>query len=196
MKDSELFEYLECYAKEEGIPIMLLDGINYITDFIKEKNIKSVLEVGTAIAYSALKMASVGARVTTIERDEIREKEAIKNVELSNYKDRITLIFDDAFNTNISQKFDLIFIDAAKGKNKEFIEKFKNNLNDDGYILIDNIDFHGLVGHSSEITSRNLRSLVRKIEGFLRFLETQKDFKVTKINKGDGLILLERIKNE
>ena len=196
MKDNELFEMMECYAKKNSIPIMLLEGINYITDFIKEKDIKSVLEVGTAIGYSALKIASVGAVVTTIERDKNRENEAIKNVELSNYKDKITLIYDDAFNTNITEKFDLIFIDAAKGKNKEFIEKFKDNLNTDGYILIDNIDFHGLVGHSSEIASKNLRSLVRKIESFLDYLEKQNEFKVTKINKGDGLILLERIKDE
>ena len=105
-------------------------------------------------------------------------------------QDRIKLIFKDAFDTNIKDKFDLILIDAAKGKNREFIEKFQRNLKLGGTIIIDNIDFHGMVGKSSEIKSRNLRSLVRKIENFLKYLETQKEYKVEKINIGDGLIIL------
>ena len=84
----------------------------------------------------------------------------------------------------------MILIDAAKGKNIEFIEKFRKNLKKDGVIFIDNVDFHGLVGKSDEIKSRNLRSLVRKIEKFLDFLENQNEFKVIKIGKGDGLIIL------
>ena len=168
-----------------------IDAINYICDYIKNNNIESVLEIGTAIAYSAIKMVNSGVlRLTTIERDEERYKVAIENIEKANMNDKIKPILSDAFDTNITEKFDMILIDAAKGKNIEFIEKFKNNLKPDGVIFIDNIDFHGLVGKSDTIKSRNLRSLVRKIEKFLDYLNNQNEFKVTKIDKGDGLIIL------
>ena len=192
MNINKLFEQIEEYALENNVPIMKKDAIDYICNFITKKNIKNVLEIGTAICYSALKMANVNASVVTIERDEEREIKAKENLSLSGFKN-IELLFGDALEININGKFDLILIDAAKGQNKRFLNKYKSNLNEQGYIIIDNIDFHGLVGKSSEIKSKNLRSLVRKIEDFLTYLKEQNEFKVSKINVGDGLILLERI---
>lgn len=189
---TNLFEEMECLAKELNIPIMLKEGIEFIEGFIKEKDIKTVLEIGSAIGYSALKMANAGSTVTTIERDKERYNKAIDFISKSPYKDKINIILNDALNVEINEEYDLIFIDAAKGKNKEFLEKFKKNLKKNGFIIIDNIDFHGLTGKSSEINKRRLRSLVRKIEEFVEYLNNQNEFKVTKINKGDGLILLER----
>ena len=190
MNTNEIINNIEQYAKENNIPIMMKDAINYICEHIKENKIKTVLEIGTAIGYSAIKMCESGAKITTIERDKERFKIAVQNVNVANMKDKIELILNDAFNTDITSQYDMILIDAAKGKNIEFIEKFKTNLKQDGTIIIDNVDFHGLVGKSEEIKSKNLRSLVKKIEKFLSFLETQTEFKVTKINKGDGLIIL------
>lgn len=189
---NNLFEELEKYAETYNVPIMIKESISYIMDFIKEKNIKTVLEIGTAIGYSALKMTEAGAKVTTIERDEERFLEAQKNINKSG-KD-IKLIFSDALDENLvlEDKYDLILIDAAKSQNIKFIEKYKDNLKEKGHIIIDNVDFHGLVGTSSEIKSRNLRQMVRKIEEFLKYLDGQTEFKVTKITVGDGLILLER----
>ena len=192
MNINKLFEQIEEYALENNVPIMKKDAIDYICNFITKKNIKNVLEIGTAICYSALKMANVNASVVTIERDEEREIKAKENLSLSGFKN-IELLFGDALEINVNGKFDLILIDAAKGQNKRFLNKYKSNLNEQGYIIIDNIDFHGLVGKSSEIKSKNLRSLVRKIEDFLTYLKEQNEFKVSKINVGDGLILLERI---
>ena len=182
---------MEHYAKNASVPIMQLDAIEYICDYIKENKIKTVLEIGTAIGYSAIKMCNSGLdSITSIERDELRYNIAVENVKKVNMNDKIKLILSDAFDTNITETFDMILIDAAKGKNIEFIEKFRKNLKKDGVIFIDNVDFHGLVGKSDEIKSRNLRSLVRKIEKFLDFLENQNEFKVIKIDKGDGLIIL------
>ena len=182
---------MEHYAKNASVPIMQLDAIEYICDYIKENEIKTVLEIGTAIGYSAIKMCNSGLdSITSIERDENRYNIAVENVKKVNMNDKIKLILSDAFDTNITETFDMILIDAAKGKNIEFIEKFRKNLKKDGVIFIDNVDFHGLVGKSDEIKSRNLRSLVRKIEKFLDFLENQNEFKVIKIDKGDGLIIL------
>ena len=192
MKFNDLIRDMERFAKKENVPIMQKESLNYLISFIKQHNIKSVLEVGTAIGYSTILIKEVVNNITSIERDEERYNIAVKNVELSNLNN-ITLIKGDALDITITDKFDLIFIDAAKGKNKEFVDKFKSNLNENGYIIIDNMDFHGLVGKSMTIEKRRLRSLVKKIENFIKYMEEQTEFKVTKIDKGDGLYLLERI---
>lgn len=192
MKFNDLISDMERFAKKENVPIMQKESLDYLISFIKQHDIKSVLEVGTAIGYSTILIKEVVNNITSIERDEERYKIAVKNVELSNLNN-ITLIKGDALDITITDKFDLIFIDAAKGKNKEFLDKFKSNLNENGYIIIDNMDFHGLVGKSMTIEKRRLRSLVKKIENFIKYMEEQTEFKVTKIDKGDGLYLLERI---
>ncbi len=192
MNTNSFFSVIEEYAEKENVPIMKKDSIDYLLEFIRKNNIKDVLEIGSAIGYSALKISTTGANVTTIERDEERYKIAVENINKSNYKNKINIILSDALDVNISEKYDLIFIDAAKGKNKEFIDKFKKNLKTNGFIIIDNMDFHGLVGKSSEIKKRRLRSLIRKIESFIEYMEDQTEFKVSKINVGDGLYLLER----
>jgi len=187
-----LYLEMECFAKEQNIPIMLKDGINYIEEFIVKNDIKTILEIGTAIGYSTIKMAINSQRVVSIERDNERYTEAVKNVKKANLEDRITLINDDAFNVDLKDEFDLILIDAAKAQNIKFIEKFKVNLKTSGYIIIDNVNFHGMVGKSEKIKSRNLKALVRKIENFLEYLEKQEEFEVLKVNAGDGLIILSR----
>jgi len=138
---------LEEYAKENNIPIMMKDGIEFLLDFIKKNDVKEILEIGSAIGYSAIRMALLdkGIKVTTIERDIDRYNEAIKNIKSFNLEDQITIINDDAFNVELDKNFDLIFIDAAKGKNKEFFNHFEKNLDVDGYILTDNMSFHGYV---------------------------------------------------
>lgn len=192
MKFNDLISDIKRFAKKENVPIMQKESLDYLISFIKQHDIKSVLEVGTAIGYSTILIKEVVNNITSIERDEERYNIAVKNVELSNLNN-ITLIKADALDITITDKFDLIFIDAAKGKNKEFLDKFKSNLNENGYIIIDNMDFHGLVGKSMTIEKRRLRSLVKKIENFIKYMEEQTEFKVTKIDKGDGLYLLERI---
>lgn len=192
MKFNDLISDMERFAKKENVPIMQKESLNYLISFIKQHDIKSVLEVGTAIGYSTVLIKEVVNNITSIEREEERYNIAVKNVELSNLNN-ITLIKGDALDITITDKFDLIFIDAAKGKNKDFLDKFKSNLNENGYIIIDNMDFHGLVGKSMTIEKRRLRSLVKKIENFIKYMEEQTEFKVTKIDKGDGLYLLERI---
>ena len=121
---------LKEYATINNIPIMQDEGIDFLTTFIMKKQIKNILEVGTAIGYSAIMMAKTSndIHVTTIERDETRYMEALKNIKKFNLEDRITLIFNDALNVNLEEDFDLIFIDAAKGKNTDFFQNVQRNL--------------------------------------------------------------------
>ena len=178
------------YAKKENIPIMVDDGIDFLTTFILKKHVSSVLEIGTAIGYSAIMMAMVdpNIRVTTIERDEKRYLEALKNVKEFELEDRITLIYNDALNVQLEEKFDLIFIDAAKAQSIKFFEQFEHNLNDGGAIVTDNLKFHGLVAKKEEeIKSRNLRGLVRKIKNYISFLEENKKYDTEFFDVGDGI---------
>ena len=112
------------YAETNNVPIMMDDGINFLTTYILKNHVKSILEIGTAIGYSAIMMAlvDVNVKITTIERDEVRYLEALKNVKLLGLEDRITLIYNDAFNVKLDDKFDLIFIDAAKAQSIKFFE--------------------------------------------------------------------------
>ena len=186
---------LKEYAERENVPIMQDDGIDFLTSFIVKKQLKNVLEVGTAIGYSAIMMAisSPDTHITTIERDEARYMEALKNIKKFNLEDRITLIFNDALNVNLDDEYDLIFIDAAKGKNKDFFEHFEDNLTKDGYIITDNMYFHGYVNmEDSEIPSKNIQGIVKKIRDYTYFLENHMLYKTTIYNIGDGVAVTER----
>lgn len=183
---------LKEYALENNIPIIQDDGIKFLVEFIKRNNINSILEIGSAIGYSAIVMASINENinVTTIERNQERYLEAVKNIKKFNLEDRINIIFKDAFDANIDDKFDLIFIDAAKGQNIHFFEKFERNLNEYGHIITDNMNFHGLTNVSpNEIESRNVRQLVRKINEYKEYLFSRNDYEVEILNIGDGMAI-------
>ncbi len=173
---------------KNDVPIMSVESIETITKIIKENNIHSILEIGTAIGYSTICLASIDGinKITSIERDNDRFEIAKSNVEKSNLNN-INLIFGDATDIEINDKYDLVIIDAAKSQNRRFFDKYKNNLNDNGIIIIDNLDFHGYVGKSKEIKSRNLRQMVRKIEKFIEFLDTNTEYSVEYIEVGDRL---------
>ena len=186
---------LEEYAKVNNIPIMQKDGIEFLCNYIRENNVKRILEIGTAIGYSAIKMCLVDndVYVTTIERDEVRYMEALKNIKKMGLEDRITLIFNDALNVKLDDTYDLIFIDAAKGKNQDFFEHFENNLGLDGYILTDNMYFHGYVEmNEEELPSKNIAGIVRKIKEYTYFLENHMLYKTTIYKVGDGVAVTER----
>jgi len=180
------------YALDNKVPIMQDDGIDFLTTFIVKKQINSVLEIGTAIGYSSIMMAlaNPNLKITTIERDRDRYLEAVKNIKKFNLEDRITLVFSDALDTNIEGMFDMIFIDAAKGQNIKFFEKYETSLNDNGFIITDNMNFHGLVDKvEAEIESRNLRALVRKIRDYRTFLLNNQNYSVEFFNIGDGIVV-------
>ncbi len=190
-----LIKEIKEYAIQNKVPIIRQDGIDFLTTFIIKHQIKNVLELGTAIGYSAIMMTlcSPNLKVTTIERDEERYLEAIKNVKKLDLEDRITLIFNDALKTKIEGKYDLIFIDAAKAQNIKFFELFERNLNEGGFIITDNMYFHGLVQkNEKEIKSRNVRGIVRKIKDYITFLKENEDYNTTIYDIGDGIAVSEK----
>lgn len=182
---------IEEYAKENYVPIMLKDGIEYLCNYIKENNIKNILEVGSAIGYSAIKMALVSEdiTITTIEKDENRYSMAVDNIRKFNLNKRINIILGDAKEVELTDKYDLIFIDASKGNNIYFFEKFTDNLAEDGVIITDNLSFHGRVEDASLITSKNQLGIVKKIKTFIEYLDNNKEFTTTYVSVGDKIAI-------
>ncbi len=188
-------EEIEKYAKDNNIPIMQKDGIKFLEEYIKENNIKKILEIGSAIGYSAIKMALIdkNIKITTIERDEERYKEAIKNIDKLHLNNQIEIILKDALDIEIKDKYDLIFIDAAKAQSIKFFEKFKNNLNDNGSIITDNLNFHGLTKEVDKIKSKNLKALVKKINKYKEFLKNNEEYTTVFYENGDGISVSKKI---
>lgn len=193
-----MFKEIEEYAKKERVPIMLPDGIEYLCNYIKEHNIKRILEIGSAIGYSAIKMAMVSddIMITTIEKDINRYNIAVDNIHKFHLEDRIKIICDDALNTEIDGEYDLIFIDASKGNNINFFKKYSVNLSSCGIIITDNLDFHGLVKNPLLIETKNQRGIVRKIKEFILFLDNNLEFDTEYISVGDGIAISKRKKND
>ncbi len=181
---------MERYAEANNVPIIEKDSIEFIRKYIKLNKVKSILELGTAIGYSAILMAECdkSVEVTTIERDEKRYREAVKNVNECGLDNQINIVFNDALEVNLAgHKYDLIFIDAAKGQYIKFFEKFENYLNPGGIIITDNLKFHGLVEKKEEIESRNVRGLVNKIEKYVDFLKQNEEYITKFYDIGDGI---------
>lgn len=180
---------LEIYAKENNVPIIQKEGLNFLIEYIKQNNVKTILEIGTAIGYSSINMALVSddIQITTIERNEKMYKQAIENIKDFNLENRINVIYGDALDTVVQGKYDLIFIDAAKAQYIKFFEKYKQNLQMNGTIITDNLNFHGLALHPEEIHSKNLKALVRKINNYKDFLINNKKFNTTFYEIGDGI---------
>lgn len=189
-----MIEKIEQYAHINHIPIMEQEGIEFLTNYIKKNNVKTILEIGSAIGYSAIKCALVDddITITTIERDTERYNIATKNISEFHLNDRINIINDDAFNTCFNEKYDLIFIDAAKAQYIKFFEKFKNNLKENGVIISDNLKFHGLVNGNDDNLSRNVKGLVRKLRLYIDFLQNNSEFETIFYDIGDGVAVSKR----
>lgn len=187
---NSLLVSLKSYALLNDVPIITDDGISFIKQMINIKQIKSILEIGTAIGYSSINMAiNSDAVITTIERDKAMFNRAIGNINLAKLQSRIKVINEDALEIDETMlgKFDLIFIDAAKAQSIKFFNKFKTCLNDNGLIITDNLTFHDLV--VTPIRDKNLKQLVRKIDAFNKFVVDQTDFDTYIYSIGDGMSL-------
>ena len=189
-----MLEEIERYAYENKVPIMMKDGIEYLCNYISEHKIKRILEIGSAIGYSAIKMALVSEdiKITTIEKDVERYNIAVDNINKFDLSDRIDIILGDALEVEIDGEYDLIFIDASKGNNINFFNKYSANLKSYGIIITDNLLFHGLVRDESLIKTKNQWGIVRKIKQFIEFLDNNLEFETEYVDLGDGIAISRR----
>ncbi|MDR7077989.1 putative O-methyltransferase YrrM [Neobacillus niacini] len=189
-----LFIEMENYAIENKVPIMELVGIEALLQFLRIQDSKKILEVGTAIGYSALRMAEAlpNAAIVTIERDIDRIHAAEEYIERSALGKQIQLIKGDALEVEELVReqapYDTIFVDAAKGQYKKFFEMYSKYLSDDGIIISDNVLFKGLVTQS-DIESKRIRNLVKKIDGFNQWLMKHPEYHTVILPVGDGIAI-------
>ncbi len=196
MFDENIIREIKNYADMNNVPIMADSSMRYLMNYVDKHSVRNILEIGTAIGYSAIMLCSVhpDVVVTTIERDEKRYLEAIKNIKKMKLEERIHLIYKDAFDVSFDEQFDLIFIDAAKAQNQRLFERFERNLAPEGTIITDNMNFHGLVEKNlEEIKSRDLRQLVRKVKDYHTFLENHYAYETEFLDVGDGIAVSHKI---
>ena len=184
---------LKEYAKENKVPIIFDDGLSFLEAIIRTKRPQNILEIGTAIGYSAIRMSKAcNSDVYTIERDPKMFEKATENINKAGLNEKIHIIFKDAleaFDDIKNIKFDLIFIDAAKAQYHKFFDLYTPLLNEHGIVVCDNMLFHGLVEDKDNMEnySRSVRGLIRKLNEFHESLLDNNDFDTAIYDIGDGM---------
>ena len=189
MKDKALKEIKE-KALANHIPIILDDTLAFIYQFYQNKKINSILEIGTAVGYSAICFTEIlqeNGLIDTIERELERINEAKENIKKAEVEGKINLLFGDAVEIlpTIHKKYDMIFIDAAKGKYPFFLKEALRLIKKDGIILADNILYKGYV--MSDYNKHKQRTAVRNLREYIKEVTENPILETQILEIGDGL---------
>lgn len=159
---------IEQFAHEHHVPIMMKDGIEFILMQIRNQGYTQILELGTAIGYSAIRMASLSDKIhiVTLENDPERAALAVQNIEEAGLASQIEVIVQDIEVFSTHCKYDLIFVDAAKAQYARYLEQFKNNLAEGGVFVFDNLNFHGMVEDPSLTENKGTLQMLKKLRRF------------------------------
>lgn len=182
-------------AIEEHIPIIMDDTLEYIYKLYNNKKISSILEIGTAVGYSAIcftEFLQEDGKIDTIERDKQRILKAKENIIKAEVNEKVNIIFGDAVDIlpKLNTKYDMVFIDAAKGKYPFFLEQALRMLNNDGIILADNILYKGYV--MSDYNKHKQRTAVRNLREYIRESTEDPNLETKILDIGDGLAVTKR----
>lgn len=194
----DLFREMETFAEKERVPIMDQAAIDVMLQIMRIQNPTKILEIGTAIGYSALRMADAlsQAQITTMEIDPVRVQEAGQYIRESGVQERINILEGDALElvekAIESGPYDAIFIDASKGQYMKFFNIYEPLLTGQGCIYSDNVLFRGYVAKET-VDNRRLRGIARKMKDFNRFLMNHEGYITTIIPVGDGLAISKKI---
>jgi caffeoyl-CoA O-methyltransferase len=184
---------LEMAAKEEKIPILQAESVQFLRLLLKIINPLSILEIGTAIGYSTLHMAeaAANARIITLEIDPERARRARLHFSQAKVADRVEVIEGDALETipRLKQSFDFVFLDAAKGKYADFFDLVFPLLAPGGVLLADNVLFRGMVALDDDEIDKKYKNMVRKLKKFNRLLVTHPQLDTSFVPVGDGLAI-------
>lgn len=179
-------------ALEDHIPIIMDDTLEVIENYLKEKNVKRILEIGTAVGYSAIcftKVLSEDGIIDTIERDEERVKQAKINIKKAEVKDKINIYDGDALEIlpTLNEKYDVVFIDAAKGKYPFFLKEALRMIKENGVIFADNILYKGYV--MSDYNKHKQRTAVRNLREYIKEVSENPNLNTEILEVGDGLAI-------
>ena len=195
-EESEKLKEIEKRAEKEHIPIISREIANILKSIISIKDPKLILELGTAVGYSTLWMAEYTdqkAEIVTIERDEERFKRAKENIKEFGFDKKVNSKFGDAREIvpYLRRKFDLIFIDAAKGQYLNLFKMAEEKISDNGIIICDNVLYKGLIRNKQKVDHK-MRTMVVNMRKFLIYLKNNKRFKTDILDIDDGLTISSR----
>ncbi len=184
---------MERFAKENDVPISQPESIRLVEVLLKIAGAKKILELGTAIGYSAIRMTKAcGGEVVTVELSGEMAAEAEKNFKRAGVCDKVTLIKGDA--RQILEEmpgeeiFDVIFVDAAKGQYMEFFAHCERLLKKGGVLISDNVLYKGMTA-TDELVVRRKITIVRRLRKYLEMLKENKRFSTALLPIGDGVAL-------
>ena len=185
-----VFEKVKEKALENHIPIIMDDTLEVIKKILKENNPKRILEIGTAVGYSAAcfaKYTDEDCVVDTIEIDEERAKEAVQNIKDMEIEDRINIMVGNAVDIlpTLNPGYDIVFIDAAKSKYSIFLEEGIRLINNKGIILADNVLYKGYV--MSDYNKHKQRTAVRHLREYIKEVTENPNLESQILEIGDGL---------
>ncbi len=195
-EDKRELQELERRAHQKNIPIISRETANIIKSILTVKKPKLILEIGTAIGFSTLWMArytDLDTEIVTIERNQKRFDEARKNIKEFGFNDKVTFKFGDAQEVvpYLRRKFNLVFVDAAKGQYLNLFKMIEENITNNGIIICDNILYRGLV-RSEEKVDHEIRTIVVNLRKFLIYLKNNQKFKTEIFDIDDGISISTR----
>ena len=191
MNKQEL-ENIKQKALEEHIPIIMDDTLQVVDKILTEIKPKRILEIGTAVGYSAIcfsEYLGTDGKIDTIERDEDRITEAKINIEKVGVSDKINIYAGDAVEIlpTLNEKYDVVFIDAAKGKYPFFLKEALRMIKPSGVILADNILYKGYV--MSDYNKHKQRTAVRNLREYIKEVTENPNIETEILEVGDGLAI-------
>ena len=194
--NNEEFKKIKEKALENHIPIIMDDTLEVMEKYLKEEKPKRILEIGTAVGYSAICFTEFlveGGSIDTIERDQERVEEAKENIVKAEVGDMINIYEGDAVEIlpKLNKEYDVVFIDAAKGKYPFFLEQALRMLNDDGIILADNILYKGYV--MSDYNKHKQRTAVTHLREYIKLTTENPKLETKILEVGDGLAVSKKI---
>lgn len=191
MNQQEL-EKIKKKALEDHIPIIIDDTLEVMAKYLKTKKPEKILEIGTAVGYSAIcftNFLAENGRIDTIEREAERVKEAKENIQKVGVADKIQIYEGDAVEIlpTLNEKYDAVFIDAAKGKYPFFLREALRMIQPKGIIFADNILYKGYV--LSDYNKHKQRTAVRNLREYLKEVSENPNLDTEILEVGDGLAI-------
>ncbi|WP_298840120.1 O-methyltransferase [Clostridium sp.] len=189
--NSGILDELEKFSVKNGVPIVQKETAKFLELMVKMNRPKKILELGTAIGYSAILMnlASDGlSEITTIERDQRMIEIASDNIMKCGLQDKITIIKGDCLDLleSIKGEYDMIFMDAGKGHYNHFLPNCLRLLKKDGVLIADNVLFRGMVA-SKELATHRKITIIKRMKSYLELVSSNDELVTSVIPMGDGI---------
>ena len=189
-----MLEEMRLFARQSWIPVILDDSLEYIENLLSKKSVKNILEIGTAIGYSAIcfsKFLMDDGKIDTIEIDKQRIMLAKANIDMYKLNDKVNIIEGDALTVlpKLNKKYDFIFIDGPKSHYIEYLPLCLKMLNDDGVIIADNVNYKGMVKGEEKVKHKQ-RTAVTRLREFIDKVKNDEGLNKELVDIGDGILVI------